>query len=239
MSSGARTPPRLHIFNSPHRAVSLGSYPSPSKAGQANYADGESNYSYHHQGQDLINRNKLNTTPNSFRRKQETAKEHDEDGTSYDVVRLYESNDSVLPTYSPSASISALSTDSRLYSPTGTPTRVSHRDKGTHLLASMESGPRRFGAGGFDAYGKQTASAEDAVAEKSRLLEGSDGRLQSGFGSKEKRLPSGGRFANLIPEKRPPRSPVSTTSSDSLETLLTIPLHLLSLTPFGRYARAR
>ncbi|UZJ57459.1 hypothetical protein CBS101457_006779 [Exobasidium rhododendri] len=201
MPSGARFPPDIHSRQSPYHTVDFGSSytTSQSQNGQASNGKRKSITHAPQQGQHR----------ETFRRYQED-EDNDGDDSSYEVLRTYESNESVLPTYSPSTSISGHTADSsRLYSPVGTPTRSGARDGTTGVYSSMDSSARRFGAGSFDPYAGKTSLGEDKVAEKTRLLETVDDNPKSGFGSGEKRAASA-RYANLIPEKRPPRSPLDT-----------------------------
>ena len=203
MQSGAKSPPLVSNRHSPHHTVDFGSSYTTSQSGQAS------------------NRNRLRLsspyrsnqgpTQNNNNTKALQDDEEEDDFSSYEVVKNYESNDSVLPTYSPSASISASASEfSRLFTPKGTPTRPRVLNGSPADFNSMDSATRRFGSGAFGPYESKATPGEDKVAEKARLMEPMDDKANFNFGKGEKRLAGGGRYANLIPEQRPPQSPVST-----------------------------
>lgn len=109
-----------------------------------------------------------------------------EEDSSFEVVRNYESNDSVLPTYSPPESTSHLETFSG--------GKIDPQEK------------NRATVGSFDAYPTQAGpiGSRDSMSEKARLKR--DPGIP--YIKDEKRGSGGTRYANLIPEHRPPRSPL-------------------------------
>lgn len=203
MPSSAQPPP-LYNRHTPHHAVELGSSHSTTSNGQSSNTSTRQPISTSYRGHH-------HTTTRAV----QDDEDEDIDDSSYEVVRTYESNDSVLPTYSPSASISGTTSDSsRLFTPLNSPTSNSRQSEGmSTVLGSMDSSTRRFGAGSFDPYASQVTPGEDKIAEKTRLMEGYNDRNRGMVGKGEKRMAGGDRYANLIPEKRPPQSPVSRDAS--------------------------
>jgi hypothetical protein len=83
------TPYQHHLLGSPHRTLDLGSSYSSSQNGHTN-TEG-----FNHRGHGLIHQRSRDFYD-------------DEDTSSYELVKTYESGDSVLPTYSPSSSMTKL-----------------------------------------------------------------------------------------------------------------------------------
>lgn len=167
MPSAAPSPLSIHNRHSPHHTIDLGSQRGDqAKAANGRYTNGSANGDRYND-------------------------DEDEDSSSYEIVKTYESNESVLPTYSPSSRA---------------------RSRQTHGAgvdeASMDSPPRKYGVGSFDPYAAPITPGEDKVAEKTRLMTRTEGEgAGAGYGRGEKA--GMGRYAKLIPEQRPPRAPVS------------------------------
>lgn len=120
-------------------------------------------------------------------------KHSDVEEDEYDLVKTYESNHSLLPTHSPSNSF-----------PNSPQTSISTPPYSMDTPLQQQS---RFAAGGFNPYSSPPPSqshglGEDKVAEKAN---------SSHYGS-SLRMGHNTRYAKLIPEQKPPQSPVSTSS---------------------------